>query len=70
MGRKPADPQELPDTASLTQYGEGSSSGSRFRDRLRPEIGETEISMILGEVDATAASMLVTHSLTPGRRGA
>jgi hypothetical protein len=59
-------PQELPDEARLTQYGERSPSGDGFRDRLRPEIGETEMSMILGEVDATAASMLVTKHLTPG----
>ena len=66
MGKRPVNAQELPDSAPLTQYGEQSSSSPGFRDRLRPQIGETEISMILGEVDATAASMLVTHVLTPG----
>lgn len=58
--------QELPDEARLTQYGERSPIGGCFRDRLRPEIGETEMSMILGEVDATAASILVTKHLAPG----
>jgi hypothetical protein len=33
---------------------------------LRAEIGETETSMILGEVDATAASVLITKHLAPG----
>lgn len=59
-------PQELPDEARLTQYGEQLSVGGGFRDRLRAEIGETEMSMILGEVDATAAAMLITKHLAPG----
>ena len=50
----------------LTQYGESPPLGEGFRDRLRTAIGETEISMILGEVDATAAAMLVTKHLAPG----
>lgn len=58
-------PQELPDEARLTQYGERSPVGGGFRDRLRAEIGETEMSMILGEVDATAATMLITKHLVP-----
>lgn len=60
-----ASPQELPDEARLTQYGERSPSGGGFRDRLRPEIGETEMSMILGEVDSAAAAMLITKHLVP-----
>lgn len=63
MGR--ASPQRLPDAAILTQYGEGNPVGPGFRDRLRPEVGETELSLILGEVDATAASMLVVKIVTP-----
>jgi hypothetical protein len=59
-------PQELPDEARLTQYGERLLFSGGFRDRLRAEIGETEMSMILGEVDSTAASMLVTKHLAPG----
>lgn len=55
----------LPDDLRLTQYGEGSSFGSGFRDRLRQQIGETEISMILGAVDASAAAVLVTGWLPP-----
>lgn len=60
------EPQELPDDTKLTQYGERSPVGDGFRDRLRVDIGETEISMILGEVDAVAAAMLVTKHLAPG----
>jgi hypothetical protein len=59
-------PQDLPDDARLTQYGERQPVGEGFRDRLRSEIGETEMSMILGEVDATAAAMLITKHLPPG----
>lgn len=59
MAQKRPSIEELPLDARLTQYGES----GLFRDRLRPEIGETEISMILGEVDATAASVLVTKSI-------
>lgn len=40
--------------------------GDGFRDQLRTDIGETEISMILGEVDANAAAILVTRHLVPG----
>jgi hypothetical protein len=58
--------QELPDEARLTQYGERVPVGGGFRNRLRAEIGETEMSMILGEVDATAAAMLITKHLAPG----
>jgi hypothetical protein len=56
-------PQELPDDLRLTQYGERPPIGEGFRDRLREDIGETEISMILGEVDASAAALLVTGYL-------
>ncbi len=43
--------------------------GEGFRDRLREDIGETEVSLILGEVDASAASVLVTKYLsTPAMR--
>ncbi len=56
--------QELPDDLRLTQYGERPPIGEGFRDRLREGIGETEISMILGEVDSSAAAMLVTRYLS------
>ena len=62
----PPDPFDLPDNLRLTQYGEEPPFGDGFRDRLREEIGETEISMILGEVDASAAAVLVTRYLSPG----
>lgn len=58
-------PQDLPDDLRLTQFGDQSTFGQGFRDRLREEIGETEISLILGEVDASAASMLVLKYLAP-----
>lgn len=57
--------QELPNDLHLTQYGERPPIGEGFRCRLREEIGETEISLILGDVDASAASVLVTKYLTP-----
>ena len=65
MAPNRAEGQELPHDQPLTQYGEQLPLGTGFRDRLRTAIGETEISMILGEVDATAAAMLVTHHLVP-----
>jgi hypothetical protein len=63
----PSDPiPDLPNDLRLTQYGEQSPYGEGFRDRLRTDIGETELSMILGEVDASAAAVLVTRILAPG----
>ena len=62
----PLDPIELPDELRLTQYGEEPPFGDGFRDRLREDIGETEISMILGEVDASAAAILVTRYFAVG----
>jgi hypothetical protein len=56
--------QDLPDDLRLTQYGERPPLGEGFRCRLREEIGETEISLILGDVDASAASMLFVKYLT------
>jgi hypothetical protein len=51
----PLDPMELPDELRLTQYGERPPHGDGFRDRLRESIGETELSVILGEVDSNTA---------------
>jgi len=62
----PSDPIDLPDALRLTQYGEQPPFGDGFRDRLREDIGETELSMILGEVDASAAAVLVTRYLAAG----
>jgi len=63
-----ARPQSLDigDDVPLTQYGEAPPLGEGFRDRLRPEIGETEMSLIFGDVDALAASLLVTKIVQPG----
>lgn len=55
MAHTRPEPQELPGATKLTQYGERLPVGAGFRDRLRVDIGETEISMILGEVDSAAA---------------
>ena len=65
----PSDPIDLPDELRLTQYGEHPPFGDGFRDRLREDIGETELSMILGEVDASAAAVLVTRYLAAGLHG-
>jgi len=62
----PPDPIELPDELRLTQYGEQPPFGDGFRDRLREHIGETELSMILGDVDAWAAAVLVTRYFAVG----
>jgi hypothetical protein len=59
-------PIELSDDTHLTQYGE-TALGEGFRDRLRVEIGEAELSLICGAVDATAASLLVTRTINPWR---
>lgn len=56
------EPQELIASIVLTQYGELNGTPV-FRNALRHEIGETELSLILGNVDADAASMLVTKTL-------
>lgn len=64
MGRPEA--IDLPDEAVLTQFGE-TSTDPPFRNVLRSDIGETELSLILGGVDALAASMLVTKTIAPFR---
>jgi hypothetical protein len=51
----------LRDNLVLTQYGEE----DEFRDALRVEIGETEMSLIIGRQDSLAASLLVTKSAVP-----
>jgi len=53
---------EVPDDAQLTQYGEAIGGSPGFRNRLRAEVGETEVSLMLGRVDPLAAAMLVTHT--------
>lgn len=61
MGK--VEPQPLPDASQLTQYGETPPEGEGFRDMLRPEIGETEMSLIWGALDASAAALLVTKTV-------
>ncbi len=56
-------PQPVPDTARLTQYGEKPPQGEGFRDKLRPQIGETEMSLIWGALDAGPAALLVTRMI-------
>jgi hypothetical protein len=53
---------EVPDDAQLTQYGEAIGGSVGFRNRLRTDLGETEVSLMLGRVDPLAASMLVTRT--------
>ena len=53
---------EVPDDAQLTQYGEAIGGSPGFHNRLRAEVGETEVSLMLGRVDPLAAAMLVTRS--------
>lgn len=62
-GRKP--PYEIPNESTLTQYGERPPGGEGFRSALRPETGETEMSLIIGEVSAEQASLLVTKMVQP-----
>jgi hypothetical protein len=66
MARETPKPQEISDDADLSQYGERSSGESfRFRDRTRAEVGETDISLILGRVSAEEAARLVTKTCRP-----
>jgi hypothetical protein len=60
------EPQALIADVVLTQYGE-LDGAPVFRNILRHEIGETELSLIVGSVDADAASMLVTKTLAQFR---
>jgi hypothetical protein len=48
----------------LTQYGDGLVRPN-FRNRLRSHIGETEMSLIYGELDADAAGLLITKVVPP-----
>jgi hypothetical protein len=54
-----AESQELQDHLELTQYGE---KFAPFRCELRLEIGETELSLILGRQMPMAAALLVTKT--------
>jgi hypothetical protein len=53
---------EVPDDAQLTQYGEAIGGSPGFRNTLRAEAGETEVSLMLGRVDPLPAAMLVTRT--------
>jgi hypothetical protein len=56
----------LPARLRLTHYGQDSPLSARqFKNRPEVEDGETELSLILGKVDAAAASVLVTKILLP-----
>ncbi|GIG85139.1 hypothetical protein Pen02_00750 [Plantactinospora endophytica] len=59
---RPADIQILTDDTELTQYGE---HGQEFRNSLREEIGELDLSLILGRQTAMAAALLVTKTVPP-----
>lgn len=60
-----AEVQDLTDDNDLTQYGE---SDEGFRNGLRVERGETEMSLILGRQTAMAAALLVTKTVTSAAR--
>ncbi|MDP9798769.1 hypothetical protein J2S43_007281 [Catenuloplanes nepalensis] len=57
-----AEVQVLGDDLELTQYGE---EGEAFRNELRVERGETEMSLILGRQTPMAAALLVTKTAAP-----
>jgi hypothetical protein len=59
---KVAATQELADHVELTQYGE---LGIPFRNYLRVDIGEPEMSLIMGRQTAMAAALLVTKTVPP-----
>jgi hypothetical protein len=58
-------PQEIPDDAELTQFGEMGEGGAVFRNKIRPEIGETDMSLMLGRVDADTASRRIRRIVVP-----
>jgi len=64
MGRKTRSPQPIHDDTVLTQYGDGLGRPN-FRNKLRSHIGETEMSLIYGELDADAAGLLITKEIQP-----
>lgn len=57
-GRKAEVVQHLGNDLALTQYGEDDG----FRNALRVDIGEIEMSMIIGRQDPLAAALLVTKA--------
>jgi len=57
-----AEVQELGDPLELTQFGE---EGEEFRNALRVERGEIEMSLILGRQTAMVAALLVTKTAPP-----
>ncbi|GGM32945.1 hypothetical protein GCM10011608_16780 [Micromonospora sonchi] len=57
-----AEVQELRDDVDLTQYGE---DGEGFRSCLRVDIGETEMSLIIGRQSKMAVALLVTKAAPP-----
>ncbi len=64
--RPPAVPiLELPDETPLTQFGRVSASGEPVH-RGAPRDGEQGLSLIVGAVDAYAASILVTQHVAEG----
>ncbi|NMO56568.1 hypothetical protein HH310_36015 [Actinoplanes sp. TBRC 11911] len=54
--------QDLSDDLELTQFGE---EGEEFRNALRVERGEIEMSLILGRQTPMAAALLVTKTAPP-----
>lgn len=53
---------QIPDDTPLTQYGRMQNGNiPEFRNGPRSAIGETGISLLIGQVDATAATLLVCN---------
>jgi hypothetical protein len=63
--RQRTEVQELDDSVELTQYGEMRTNRAKFNNQLRVEIGEVEMSLILGRQTSLAAALLVTKTHTP-----
>jgi hypothetical protein len=56
--------RKVSDDAWLTQFGEKMPQATP-RDHLRTQIGETEMSLILGRLDPEAASKIVMKRVSP-----
>lgn len=62
---KIAQVQDLADEIELTQYG---VHGEEFRNSLRIDRGENELSLLLGRLKAMMAALMVTKTVPSGAR--
>lgn len=65
MASSKAQVQELTDDVELTQYGELDED---FRNELRVDRGETEMSLTIGRQTPMAVALLVTKTVPAGAR--